>query len=335
MNVSRASILWAVFLVGWGGCSRAEPKQEGSPSEAPVAERPPSPSPPGSPEASERVWARVTRVRGEGDGIPSPGTVLLSDTSLRLPEGSEVVIDFPDGERLELFGPAHATLLRAGASILLLARGEARGFIVPSSRPPREPLRIATPATTVELGRSGDVWVAAGDDGRTIVGQLAGVSDSWIGDGSVRNAVSAGEALRVHLDGKLDTLTGRTRLDEVRALAPKKSNSSAGTKLPRASFSALRDAAVAALVALEGERARGVALIAEHRAAVATGKSAPPELRASLVAHSKALLERRTALERSWERLRAFALFVADAEAAAEIERLRARVSKALSSDPH
>lgn len=328
--------LGIAFFASWAAlmaCTRMSSERENasgpsseptSASPAPVVEeaRPPV-----------RPWARVTRSRGDAT-VPAAGTVLESEAHLALPEDSELVIDFAEGERLELFGPARAILLREPSNVVLLGLGEARVLVLPSSRPPREAFRIATGSVTVELGRSGDVFVSSNAEGSSYVGTLAGAVELFTGavnaEGRLAGEiVPAGRAAHTSLSGPSTSLRGAARIDEVRGLARAVVAKRKSKGLERALVDA-RDAVEATLVALEAEVGRGVSLVEEQKRAVAAGGSTSGELRTSLVRHSQMLLLHRALLRVHWERLCARALLLASEEEHPEVRARRERVASAL-----
>jgi hypothetical protein len=269
----------------------------------------------------------ATAWRTEGEGaerrrIPvAPGEAVGGEAS--------ATVDVRGGGRFEVAPGAQAHLGGVPPPPLLLGRGRARARLGPTGPPDRAPLRLGTPEVTVELVRGGDVFAVALADGRTWVVALAGDPVLLTGaaadqGGARRWPLAAGQGVWVTGEGPGEPAAAPSRAREVEAamdvLAGKGSpGRDVGTQ-------ARADAALEeALVRLERERARGRALAAAHRQAVADDAARATEIRKQIVEHTKALVRLRGLVRTRWERLAALevALGAASEGAAARNDRVQ------------
>lgn len=282
--------------------------------------------------------APLARVARLGDGRPGPlrpGQTL--DATATLSTGAErLVLDLRDGARVELEPQSLARLGEEAPAQLFLARGHVHAVLPPTGNSPRPPLRIGTPAGTVEIGGSGDLWVTVRPDGTAWIALLGGRAAVLTGeqdpatnterrlDLTPARAVVAGRSLA-------EPTEGPTTVDAARALGAALMDGAEERE-----FAADLEAATAALDealgAVAAERERGAALESRHRAAVSAMAAEAPAIMQELVAHGRALDAARDVLLTRFERARALALLVGPATADPTAVR-RPRVRAALGLD--
>jgi hypothetical protein len=336
----RGWLLLVGVLGAWAsGCSEDESPAAATPAEPHASEGTVDEGPPASPlEPAPAAWRMV------GDGpdrrrVPvEPGVDLVPDPD------TGTTVDLRGGGRVEIAPRSHARLGAVAARPVLLGTGRARALLTASGPPDRAPLRVATPQATVELVRSGDVWVAALPDGRTWIAALAGhptvVTGAVDAEGHLeRWALGPGQALWVDADGPGEPAPGPTRAEEVTvrmdALVGGGDPAAGGAALGGAVWEAVWEAVEAALDDLEGELARGRALSEAHRGALVDAPGRATELRRQIVQHSKALLRLRARVLVRWERAAAQALAPGGpADGSGRPGRVDERVERALSHRP-
>lgn len=300
-------------------------------SETSAAEPEPAPEPP------------LARVRGPaGERRPGRGEPLEPGSAVRTGSEGSLAVDFRTGARAELGPSSHAVLGDESEAELFVARGRVRGLLPPAGNSPRPPLRLATPAGTVEIPGSGDVWVVTLTDGSAHVAVLAGRATVTSGaihapsDGAevlVRRTLAAGEAGSVGAlsgpdedgpgDGPANEAEAKAWAAKLRDGAPSAAPKRLGTEL-EAQLARL-DERVEALAA---ELERGQRIEAAHRTAVAEGADQAGALQQDLVEHSQARFRLRSIVLARWERVRALASLLAGAADAGPEADLAARATR-------
>lgn len=341
--------LWALacaqLLVGCGGehtGAGGEGAPPGGGTKATKTYVPPAPLPPPvqSPTAPPVLGAHVARVEGDvhiaaatgrGEALAAGGSLLPGVWVETGPDGA-VVLDFRREGRVEIDA---GTLFAIGADRpmeLIVSQGGVRMTLPPAGNSSRPSLRVATAELVAEIPGSGDAYVSVVDAAPpTRVYALSGTTETSDGglaaDGAcVRTFVPPGQATsdaRTLVEGALTVNAARAEHVE-RARRP--ARRIAGP--PPWTDSLVRlDEAVAAV---EAEAARGAALDAAHRAAVASNA---PDARDALLAiarHSQATVRLSEALLVRWERAQA----ALDPQGAAELASRAARVRAALPGAP-
>jgi hypothetical protein len=308
------------------GCPQedGEPPSESAEVEVPL---PASKAQPPVDTAEAKAAPAATAWRTEGEAaerrrIPvAPGEALGGEAS--------ATVDIRGGGRFEVAPGAQARLGGVPPPPLLLGSGRARARLGPTGPPDRAPLRLGTPEVTVELVRGGDVFAVALAEGRTWVVALAGDPVLLTGaaedqGGARRWPLAAGQGVWVTGEGPGEPAAAPSRAREVEAamdaLAGKGSSGRDAGAQARA-VAALEEV----LVRLEREGARGRALAAAHRQAVADDAARAKEIRKQIVEHAKALVRLRGLVRTRWERLAALevALDAASEGAAGQNDRVQ------------
>ncbi len=257
--------------------------------------------------------ARVARLGSGRSGPLRPGQTL--DSTATLSTGDErLVLDLRDGARIELEPHSLGRLGDEAPAQFFLARGHAHAVLPPTGNSPRPPLRIGTPAGTVEIGGSGDLWVTVRPDGTVWVALLGG-----------RAAVLTGELDEAtHIERRLDlrparavvvgrTLAepteGPTTVDAARALGVALMDGAEAHEL-REMLAEATESLDEALADVDVERERGATVEARHRAAVSAMSPEAAAAMQELVAHGRAMDAARDVLLTRFERTRALALLV-------------------------
>ena len=94
------------------------------------------------------------------------GEPVEAEQAIEVSEGGSAVLQLRDGGRITLDDGARAWVVDESAAQLLLVRGGAHAVQPPAGSSPRPPLRLVTPAATVEIGQSGEAYVATYEGGR-------------------------------------------------------------------------------------------------------------------------------------------------------------------------
>lgn len=238
---------------------------------------------------------------------------LEAETPIDVPDAGQAVVQLRDGGRIELDGPARAILLEDGAAQAILVRGRLYAAQPPAGNAPRPPLRIASPTATVEIGQSGEIYLAAFPWGGSWVAVLEGAAAVSVGEADTRRRLrdvelDAGRAVAVP-DRIAEPTEGPSRLAAAREAAA----ALAAIETPAVEESAEHavlateaDRLDQALRWLETEAGRGRDLTNQHRDAVRQGQQEEAtRLQRELVAHSQALYRLRRLATARWERLRA------------------------------
>ena len=279
--------------------------------------------------------ARVARL---GDGRPGPlrpGQTL--DATATLSTGAErLVLDLREGARVELEPGSLARLGEEAPAELLLARGHVHAVLPPVGNSPRPPLRIGTPAGTVEIGGSGDLWITVRSDGTAWVALLGGRASVLTGE----TDEATGTERRLDLTPARAVVVGRTLEEPTEGPTTLAAARAMGVALAEGAEEAeLEDALAAAVGALDAaldtlaaERQRGQEVQRRHRAAVSAMDPRAATIMQELVAHGRALDAARDLLLTRFERARAIAL-LASGEGGDPTAVRRPRVRAALGLD--
>lgn len=284
--------------------------------------------------------AHVRRFEGTvtiGGAAARPNAPVEAEQTIDVGEDGRAIVQLRDGGRVELDGGGRARIVEEGAAQVLLSRGGIYAVQPPAGNSPRPPLRIVTPTATVEIGSSGELYLALFENGSSWLAVLQGAASVSNGEADVRRRLQtvdlqAGQAVAV--PGRIAEPTAAPeRLSTARATA---AALAAGAAEPddegmreRAAHEAER--LDQALRWLETETRRGRELTNEHRAAVREGRTEEAQrLQRELVEHSRSLYRLRRLATARWERLRAQQLrMVATGAAPAEdpVEARRDRVA--------
>jgi len=264
---------------------------------------PPAPRPPPRPP-------RVVRVVGEGGPDLRVGAQVAHDVPIHS-GGAHLVLDFPDGARIELGPHSVAAVGTEGAAEVFLGEGRVRASISVSGGSARPPLRIGTPAGTLSIEGAGDVVVAVGPGGRAAAAVLSGVAS--VGQGRegeggrpVEEGLQAGQYAIVGDDG-VRTRSGPSDLEAAWAQVEEGAevSSESATEDRVAARRARRDELETCLGRLETLVARTDTLGAGAAGAEQVNRAAQ---RAEVVAHAQRLGRLRRVCRTRYERLRALEL---------------------------
>ncbi|GAB4110329.1 MAG: hypothetical protein OHK0013_46150 [Sandaracinaceae bacterium] len=315
--------------------------------EAPEQERP-SPHVPPRDEHDVRVAdpalppAAVGHIEGNvllGTVTAVEGTAVERGTPLRLQGEGRAVLELPAGARATLYTPGEVALAEPPDEGLWVRRGAVHVADPPSGLGGRSPLRVSTPAVTLELQGAADVLVVVGPGGVTHAFVLTGRVEASASEVDARHrlrVVDVVAGMRVRVADRLEEpVQGVPRLDEaiaearrlVRGEAP--SATTPVPPAPPAPATAVPSAGVAmarldeAMRWLELEQRRGRDLTARHRAAVQAGRSDEAmEYQREIVGHAQSVHALRQVVLARWGRL-ALADGSDPAEVRGRLERLR------------
>ncbi len=188
----RAGTLIVIFLpwlLALGGCRCDD---AGAPSASPTAtsaaseaDREPSRLPTVHPPAPMGPLATVIRVVDDpqADGPTSvSASERLSAGALIESGGATVVVDFHGGGRVELYPGSRAVIGGEAPAQIFVGQGSVRAALAPAGNSTRPPLRVGTPAGSVEIAGSGDVVVMTLPDGASWFATLSGSASVARGD---------------------------------------------------------------------------------------------------------------------------------------------------------
>jgi hypothetical protein len=294
--------------------------------------------------APDQPLARVARFEGDvvrQRGAIEAGVGLDADDGLTVRGEGRADVDLGDGGRVTLDRDTEIRI-GGGPAQVFLVRGALHGVVPAGPARPRPPLRVATPAASVDLGGSGEFFVVAHSSGATWIAGLAGLTTVTSGEADSRHRLRTvelppGRALLVGAR-MAEPTEGPTRLADGRAAATLVLETAAPLDATRAA-SELLDASRRldeSLSWLETEARRGRELTTQHREAVRAGN--PPEamrLQRELVGHSSQLYSLRQVSTARWERLVAGELQLARLPGATSselVEQRRDRVESLLGS---
>lgn len=304
----RAALLSLVVLLG---CS--DPPEPPAPTPTPTPHQPAEETSghvtPGDPPP-----ARLVRITGEvtvGGVTARPATPLDAEVPIEVQEGGRAVIQLRDGGRVELDGPSRARLVEGLAAQLLLVHGSLYAVQPPAASSPRPPLRVVSETAAVEIGQTGEIYLAHFENGASWVATLQGAASVSVGEADSRHRLRlvelhAAQAV-VITDRIAEPTEGPGRLtaarDAARALAPGLMAPEAPQ--PETSLRGEEERVDQALRWLEQETRRGRELTNQHRDAVRAGEQEDAQrLMRELVGHSQALYRLRRVATARWELLR-------------------------------
>lgn len=298
------ALLFSVLVLACGKGERST--DEPPPELAPIHTAPHEPDPPP---------ARIRELEGvvtlDGAALRR-GDPIEAEKRIEVPIGGQASLQLKDGGRITLDGGATAYVVTEGAAQLLLIGGAAHAVQPPAGSSPRPPLRLVTPAATVEIGQTGEVYVATFDGGGSWVAVLSGAALVSNGEADSRQrlrTVEIGAQQAVAVAGRIAEPTeAPRRLNEARQAARALASAPPEPEAERL----LRDLAHegrrldSALRLLETETRRGRELTNQHGAAVQQADAQETQrLQRALVQHSQALYRLRQLATARWERLRA------------------------------
>jgi hypothetical protein len=300
----------------------------------PAAEAPPAPPSPRPerrwpPTSAVAIPLRVTTLTPAEGGPVAVGEAL---PPLRVIETGEhaLTLDFELGGRVMV--DAHARFARSDASPMGITLGEGSLEVIlpPGGSPARPPLRVVTPAGTLEIGGSGEAFVSVLPDGTAWVAQLAGLGDVMGPDLEAKRLV-AGRSLRLG-GSAARPIAGPSTVAAARTAA---SRLARGLKRATPADLAVRREALASavaerLLAFDEELANGRELQRVHREAVSARNPGAMEIQSQVVLHSQALLRTRQKMQLTWESAGAASVYAQDD--GAWLALLRERVSRAVPS---
>lgn len=248
-------------------------------------------------------------------GPIAPGDGLEAGDSLIVRGPGRADVDLGEGGRVVLDGDTEVRVGDGGPAQIVLVRGALHALVPAGPAGPRPPLRVATPAASIDLGGSGEFFVIAHASGGAWVASLAGLTTVSTGEADARRRLRTvelppGRALLI-ASRIAEPTEGPTRLDDARPIAALIFEPSAVLDAARAQ----RDLTESArrldesLLWLETETRRGLELTAAHRESVRTGRTDDGmRLQRELVTHAQQLYSLRQVATARWERLHAGAL---------------------------
>lgn len=255
--------------------------------------------------------ARVGLVEGEVvlEGVPAvSGAGVEAGQAVALRNAGRLSLDLLVGARVTLFGNGAVVVAEPPDQGVWLTGGIAHVADPPGGVGTRAPLRIATPAVTVELQGAGDVVVTIEPSGATHVAVLNGRVELTTGEVDVRRRLRVtelGPATMVRVAERVEEPgPGPARLEEAieaaRAILGRASGGSPGAAVARIATARLDEA----MRWLELEQRRGRDLTARHRAAVQAGRSDEAmQYQREIVAHAQAVHALRQLVITRWERV--------------------------------
>jgi hypothetical protein len=259
--------------------------------------------------------ARLTRFEGEvvrARGPVAPGDALEPGDPIAVRGEGRADVDLGAGGRVVLHSDTEIRIAEGGPAQIVLVRGVVHALVPPGPSGPRPPLRIATPAASVDLPGSGEVLIIAHASGATFVSALTGLTSVVTGEVDGRRRLRTielppGRGLLVasRLGEPIET---PARLAEARATALAALAEAAPLETDRARPD-LADAVARldeSLHWLEIETRRGLELTSQHRDAVRAGQTQDAmRLQRELVTHSQQLYALRQVATARWERITA------------------------------
>lgn len=269
-------------------------------------------------EAIDTAPARLIRSSGavRVDSEPArDGASLERAQRLDLDAGAEAVVELTSGDRVTLFGPVVGRVGEEGAAAMEIVHGTAHIRLAPAPAGPRQPLRIATPESTVELIGPGEVLVDADRSGATWTVVMSGISHVANGAADAHHHARVSEVAAPHAviaaDEIAEPTDGPVRLDDARTAAQAIFAATAPIEPARLAERAAHAATDLdnALGWLEAEARHGRDLTDAHRAAVAAGNADEAmRIQGELVGHAQELHALRDTARLRWERLSALVL---------------------------
>lgn len=305
-----SALALGLLLAACGEDPLPTPPPEPTPDEVedPATDHAPPPDPP--PGRLVRLTGAVVVDGGEARA----GMELDADVAIVVPEGAQAVVQLRDGGRLEIDGPSRVVLVEEAAAQAILVSGYLYAAQPPAGNAPRPPLRVASPAVTVEIGQSGEVYLAAYDwSGAAWVSVLEGAAEVSVGEADARRRartveLPAGRAVAVPRR-LAEPTEGPTRLAAAREAARALAGGAPAEIDPapeRAALATQVEQLDEALRWLETETRRGRDLTSQHREAVrAANQEESSRIQRELVGHSQELYRLRRLATTRWERVRA------------------------------
>ncbi len=290
------------------------------------------------------IAVRVTHVTGSVTELGTQDTLHQGAT---LPAGSvletgsdgAITLDWRLGGHVAVGADSRVRVGGEAPAELVVGRGGVRAVLAPTGNSARPPLRIGTPAGTVVIGGTGDVWVEVLADGTSWIAVLGGQCAVQQGgadaDGQpVAHPFVAGQAVRFgpgdRPPGSPSTAPGRLEAAGAQgaALAAKaRARSAAARKHALLTTATALEAVVGSL---EQARAESLKLEAAQRAVARTDANKARALLGRLVASGQTR-ERQSMLVRTrWERLEAEAMAAGVSGDGDPVGPRRARVRAAL-----
>jgi hypothetical protein len=271
-----------------------------------------------------------------GDATAVTGAPVELGAHVRLEGEGRAVLELPAGARATLHGAGVMSLAEAPDQGLWIASGAVHVADPPAGLGSRAPLRVATPAVTLELQGAADVVVVVDPSGVTTAFVLSGHVEASVGEVDARRrlrTIDVVAGLRVRAADRLEEPSqGVPRLEEALASArelrsgaptpspvtpPAPAAAAVATSVP--SLGASTHRLDEAMRWLELEQRRGRDLTARHRAAVQAGRSDEAmEYQREIVGHAQAVHALRQVVLTRWERLALTAELRADAQASAQ-----------------
>ncbi len=211
-------------------------------------------------------------------------------------------LDLREGARVSLDPHSLARLDDESRAQVILAKGALHANLPPMGGSPRPPLRIGTPAASLEIGGSGEAFVVAFPDGSAWFAMLSGSGHVWTGEGE-RVLLTPGRAVA---GGASETTEGPANLDAARAIAATLPAADADPEVDLMPPAVARlDAAITAGTQV---RDQGANLQRRHSQAVSAMSGEASAVMQEIVAHTRALESVRGTLLVAYERARARAL---------------------------
>jgi hypothetical protein len=221
------------------------------------------------------------------------GKALELNRVLVLKPDAALTLDFAQGARVVLRGPAQAVVAPRGEQALLLHSGAAQIDLPPSAPTQASGFWISTPSVRLELVRGGRLAVRAFSDGSSHAFVVSGSAQLAAGPAAQAPVfVAAGSGLRVALDGQVErtqvaALTLEGALERVLRL-PARSGKQGSVRTSL-------DQSLAQLVdQVAADLAQEQRLVAAHRARI--GSPAALSAQADVAVHAANLARERAQL---------------------------------------
>lgn len=266
--------------------------------------------------------ARVSRLEGEAtvNGAQARmGMPLEPESTIVVQPGGLIHVLMRDGGRFALEPETTARVVAEGPTQLLLARGRVHASQPARGNAARPPLRLATPAATVELASAGEAYISTYANGSTWMTSLSGAVAVNNGEADNRHraretTVGQGGSVAV-AERVAEPTEGPERLEGARAaaaaLAGGEGMSEADTEAVQRNLTQRVASLDESLRWLETETRRGSELTNQHRAAVQAGdRDEARRLQREVVGHSQELYRLRRVATSRWERVRALHMWL-------------------------
>lgn len=239
---------------------------------------------------------RLKSLVGVLDGAPElqAGELIAANRVLELKTGAALTLDFAQGTRLVLRGPARALVAPRGEQALLLHSGVAEVDLPPSAPTPESGFWLASPSMRLELVRGGKLVVRAFADGASALFVVAGGAQLVAAQAprSMPSFVAPGYQLRVAADGNVERAKVE-RLTLEAAVARSVAMGGPPAK-PKRAVAVLDESLTRLVEELVAEVERERSLVAAHRERIGTPQALPAQ--AALAAQAGDLARKRTRL---------------------------------------